>query len=252
MDEARGRKGFTLIELLIAIVIIGILMSLLIPAVSKVLENARRAKGANCLKQIAMAYSQYCNDDVNGRNICLENKDGLEWALVLAKAGYLNDPNMYTFSGDSGASKVTKKSIVTADLTDNQAWNDTDPEEFSVYLIDNVPIDAPLSTTPIAFTRGYPETDSTGLAKWPKTGVYGDKGGYIAFLDGHVEWFEDLGRNDDGKLMVWGGTGTTNRIEEAIPNTATILTANGNSNRDGNGNGAGRDIEESGGAGEGL
>ncbi|MDR2812357.1 MAG: prepilin-type N-terminal cleavage/methylation domain-containing protein [Puniceicoccales bacterium] len=230
MDKRGKKNGFTLVELLIAIVIIGILMSLLIPAVSKVMESARRAKGANCLRQIAMAYGQYCNGDVNGRNIKTSEQTGLAWALVLAKADYLNDPSMYTFSGDSVATKVEKKSIVNSSLADNKAWGPSGPTEFSVYLIDNVPTDAPQSTTPIAFTRGLPTGNP---AKWPKTGlttgVYGDKGGYIVFLDGHVEWFEDLGKTDEGegKLMKWGGIGTTNQIEDTIPSTAKILNASG-------------------------
>jgi prepilin-type N-terminal cleavage/methylation domain-containing protein/prepilin-type processing-associated H-X9-DG protein len=235
MDMVKKRKGFTLIELLIAIAVIGILMSLLIPAVNKVMESARRTKGANCLKQIATAYNQYCSDDVNGRNIS-EAASGLEWALILARGGYLNDPNMYTFSGDSTATKVVKKVIVDPDSKDNKAWGNSGPKEFSVYLINNIPVGAPLSTTPIAFTRGLPDVsnDKSGqsqkVAKWPGTGdvtgTYSDKGGYIAFLDGHVEWFDDLGPDDDnGKLMMWAKSGTTNDIRKAIPSTATILNA---------------------------
>jgi prepilin-type processing-associated H-X9-DG protein len=208
--------------LLIAIAVIGILMSLLIPAVSKVMENARRAKGSNCLKQIAMAYSQYCNDDVNGRNISGAS-NGVAWAVELAKGGYLNDSSIYTFAGDSGATKVVKKSIITDEGGDNEAWGNGDVV-FSVYLIDSLPMDAPLSTTPIAFTRGL-QTNG----KWPNNkedpakSVYGDKGGYIAFLDGHVEWFDDLGTDgDDGKLMKWGG-GSTNDVTKAIPSFARIL-----------------------------
>lgn len=237
MDGVKKRKGFTLIELLIAIIVIGILMSLLIPVVNKTMENARRAKGANCLKQIAMAYNQYCGDDVNGRNINLQSSDdggltGLGWVLILAKGGYLNDPNTCIFPSDSGAIKVAKKTIVDENLQNNDAWNTGDATnlKFSVYLINNIPINAPLSTTPIAFTRGLPVD-----GKWPKDGVYSDKGGYIAFLDGHVEWFDDLGESTEGKgkLMKWGSGGTTNLIEETIPNSATILSADGADNKPG-------------------
>ena len=63
------KKGFTLVELLVAIAVIGILISLLIPAVGKVMESARRAKGSNNVKQIALAYNQFAYDDVNGRKI---------------------------------------------------------------------------------------------------------------------------------------------------------------------------------------
>ncbi|MDR1303098.1 MAG: type II secretion system GspH family protein [Puniceicoccales bacterium] len=260
MERKKIGRGFTLIELLIAIAVIGILIALLVPAVNKVMDSARRAKGANCLKQIAMAYSQYCNDDVNGRNINLtkETMTGKEWALVLARGGYLNDPSIYSFSGDSGASKVVKKAIVDSNLGDNNAWDGDDDIEFSVYLINNVPMDAPLSTTPIAFTRGVPGigNDPAGsVSKWPedkndpkKSGVYGRKGGYIAYLDGHVEWHEDLGGSGTegsnvGKLIAWGGSETTNKIQDTIPSTAAILSASGVVENGTDGSGGGGPVE---------
>jgi len=91
MSKHSEARGFTLVELLVVIGIIALLISILLPAVNRAREQARRVVCVSNVRQLTAAWLMYANE--HGGHFCSSN----------TQAAPPRPPNKWVFSPASGA-----------------------------------------------------------------------------------------------------------------------------------------------------
>jgi prepilin-type processing-associated H-X9-DG protein len=187
------------------------------------------------IAQIAKTYAAYTQSSKDGRILTAKPGDTAhDAALILARYASLNDASFWFIWSDSALAGKPHPHSVLVDAQGNNASvheeNGTLNPDFarlqlSYVFAANIPLNAAVETTPLVWTRGL-QFDGT----WAKDSPWKGDGGHVAFLDGHVEWYEKLpltktGTDGPDPLVKYGTTTPTTDIREALPPGAIILPA---------------------------
>lgn len=101
-----SRRGFSLVEILVAIAVIAILFSIIIPVVGNVRDSALRNETVSNLRSVGVAFGLYVNDNKGLFPIGYQaanpdqDRDFTNWREELAKKGYLGPPDHKVMPGD--------------------------------------------------------------------------------------------------------------------------------------------------------
>ena len=175
MKRELKKHGFTLVELLVVITIIGILISLLLPAVQAAREAARRLQCANNFKQVGLAMHNYhtvkgCFPpgmfDLHAQSVA----DGKWWSWTTYLLPYIeqeavynminfSDPNYYS----EGATRQAGATVISAFLCPS------DPQGTEgIWITGSVPTPhcAPANMAGVTDNTEWTYQDSEG-GPWP-------------------------------------------------------------------------------------
>ena len=186
----KKRQGFTLIELLVVIAIIAILAGMLLPALARAREEARRIRCRNNLNQLAKGMATYLNEHGDnrfypcplGRASSANNYNGAEWLASLYWTKTVPEPGVFICpsSPDTNKDGLNIGSYTASADFDNETVSYAAMHYESISagtgmaIRDDFPPNKPMGSDDTQLPVNHGEQTNGGMA--------------ILFFDSHVEF----------------------------------------------------------------
>ena len=185
VKEMRNRKGFTLIELLAVITIMGILLLVSIPAVSRTIENTRRDTFVNTAKTYINAVKTAVAADevyVGAEHISAK---GTGYYYYGIDSSTTSGQDLVEQGGKSSWGNAEVKGYVVIHKTVTAA-NARTKYEYAIFLVDSAKRGITTVTLENALKRTSVVTTSSTAGKVSPTGTAADKLGSVTLQSGTV------------------------------------------------------------------